>query len=207
MRRRRRDDDTQLLIIIRTKVSPAPCWPPRLWSALAFFTLAAPAAAAPARRPDRLAAARLSRGRLSPARSRTAGDQPIRICRDARILGVGPRARRGACPPTPAKRALVAEARALEAAVARQGAFRRGRSALAHALGAHLLAAYPVPLAPSRRPTSARGARSIPAELRELPWRHRRCATPRWRGSSTRRRSPSPTAAGRASAACSRSIR
>jgi high-affinity iron transporter len=66
--------------------------------------------------------------------------------------------RLGALPANPAKAALVAEARALEAAVGRRadpGEVDR----LARGLGARLLAAYPVPLAPAAAPDLARGAR------------------------------------------------
>jgi high-affinity iron transporter len=63
-----------------------------------------------------------------------------------------------ALPATPQRAALVAEARGVEAAVARH-APPDDMQRLAHALGGHLLAAYPVPLAPSVAPDLAQGAR------------------------------------------------
>jgi len=66
--------------------------------------------------------------------------------------------RLGALPATPARAALVAEARRLEAAVARM-APPQEVDAMARALAARLLAAYPVPLAPAVAPDPAAGAR------------------------------------------------
>jgi len=66
--------------------------------------------------------------------------------------------RLGALPQRPARAGLVAEARALEAAVARKAAPDEV-DRLARGLGQRLLAAYPVPLAPAAVPDLARGAR------------------------------------------------
>lgn len=66
--------------------------------------------------------------------------------------------RLGALPPRPARARLVADARALEAAVARK-ASPDEVDRLARGLGQRLLAAYPVPLAPTSAPDLARGAR------------------------------------------------
>jgi high-affinity iron transporter len=65
--------------------------------------------------------------------------------------------RLGALPAHPAKAGLVAEARALEAAVTRM-APPEEVDRLARGLGQRLLAAYPVPLAPPAAPDLARGA-------------------------------------------------
>jgi high-affinity iron transporter len=65
--------------------------------------------------------------------------------------------RLGALPANAAKAGLVAEARALEAAVGRM-ASPDEIERLAHGLGQRLLAAYPVPLAPTASPDLARGA-------------------------------------------------
>ena len=66
--------------------------------------------------------------------------------------------RLGALPAHPRRAALVGEARRLEAAVARK-APPAEVGGLARALAGHLLAAYPVPLAPSVAPDLAAGAR------------------------------------------------
>jgi len=66
--------------------------------------------------------------------------------------------RLGALPARPARAGLVAEARTLEAAVARK-ASPDEVDRLARGLGQRLLAAYPVPLAPAAAPDLARGAR------------------------------------------------
>jgi high-affinity iron transporter len=65
--------------------------------------------------------------------------------------------RLNALPANPAKPALVAEARTLEAAVGRM-ASPDEIERLAHGLGQRLLAAYPVPLAPDQAPDLNRGA-------------------------------------------------
>ena len=62
-----------------------------------------------------------------------------------------------ALPATAAKAKLTAEAKAFRAMVAAKGAPDQVAAA-ARALGAHLLAAYPVPLAPTKVPDLARGA-------------------------------------------------
>jgi high-affinity iron transporter len=62
-----------------------------------------------------------------------------------------------ALPARPEQAALVAEARQVEAAVARKAA-PDAVERRAHALGARLLAAYPVPLAPTEAPDPAAGA-------------------------------------------------
>jgi high-affinity iron transporter len=67
------------------------------------------------------------------------------------------RDRIGALPSKPAKAALIAGADALNGAIARKApAVEIER--LAHGLGAQLIAAYPVPLAPRQLPDPARGA-------------------------------------------------
>ena len=66
--------------------------------------------------------------------------------------------RLGALPANPARAALVGEARALEAAVARK-APPEEVDRMARALAGRLLAAYPVPLAPAAAPDLAAGAR------------------------------------------------
>lgn len=66
--------------------------------------------------------------------------------------------RLGALPAHQAKARLVADARALEAAVARMAAPDEVER-MARGLGQRLLAAYPVPLAPGTAPDLARGAR------------------------------------------------
>jgi high-affinity iron transporter len=66
--------------------------------------------------------------------------------------------RLGTLPERPARARLVAEARALEAAVARRAPPAEVDRA-ARGLGQRLLAAYPVPLAPAAVPDLARGAR------------------------------------------------
>ncbi|GAA4829173.1 cytochrome c/FTR1 family iron permease [Sphingosinicella ginsenosidimutans] len=66
-------------------------------------------------------------------------------------------ARIAALPPRPQRAALVAEARQFQAAVARKAGADEVLSR-AHALGDHLLAAYPVPLAPATPPDLNRGA-------------------------------------------------
>jgi high-affinity iron transporter len=66
--------------------------------------------------------------------------------------------RLGALPAHQAKARLVADARALEAAVARRAAPDEV-DRMARGLGQRLLAAYPVPLAPEAAPDLARGAR------------------------------------------------
>ncbi|HEV2815796.1 MAG TPA: FTR1 family protein [Allosphingosinicella sp.] len=66
--------------------------------------------------------------------------------------------RLAALPARPQRAALVAEARALEAAIARKAAPAEVER-LAHGLAGRLLAAYPVPLAPQAVPDLARGAR------------------------------------------------
>jgi high-affinity iron transporter len=65
--------------------------------------------------------------------------------------------RLGALPDKPARAGLVAEARALEAAVSRM-ASPDDIERQAHGLGQRLLAAYPVPLAPAAPPDLTRGA-------------------------------------------------
>lgn len=66
--------------------------------------------------------------------------------------------RLGRLPADPARAALIADARALEQAVARR-APPEDVARMARALGARLLAAYPVPLAPAAAPDPALGAR------------------------------------------------
>ncbi|MGQ0660346.1 FTR1 family protein [Sphingosinicella sp.] len=66
--------------------------------------------------------------------------------------------RLGALPARPERAQLVADARVLEAAVARRAAPEEV-DRLARSLGQRLLAAYPVPLAPAAMPDLARGAR------------------------------------------------
>ncbi len=65
--------------------------------------------------------------------------------------------RLGALPANPAKAGLLADARALEAAVGRMAA-PEAVDRMARSLGQRLLAAYPVPLAPDQAPDLARGA-------------------------------------------------
>jgi high-affinity iron transporter len=65
--------------------------------------------------------------------------------------------RLAALPPRPERAALIAEARALEAAIAARAAPAEIERR-AHGLAGRLLAAYPVPLAPQRVPDLARGA-------------------------------------------------
>jgi high-affinity iron transporter len=60
--------------------------------------------------------------------------------------------------PTPAKGELVTEAKRFKALIETRAA-PKDVSAAAHALGKHLLAAYPVPLGPRRTPDLARGDR------------------------------------------------
>lgn len=67
-------------------------------------------------------------------------------------------ARLGALPDRPARSALVADARVLEAAIGRRAAPEEV-ARLARALGTKLLAAYPVPRAPAAAPDLAVGAR------------------------------------------------
>lgn len=62
-----------------------------------------------------------------------------------------------ALPAKPQRAALIAESRGVEAAVGRRAA-PDDLARLAHDLGVHLLAAYPVPLAPATAPDLARGA-------------------------------------------------
>jgi high-affinity iron transporter len=62
-----------------------------------------------------------------------------------------------ALPARPERAGLIAEAQAVQAAVARKAPPAEVQR-LAHALGVHLLAAYPVPRAPSATPDPARGA-------------------------------------------------
>ncbi len=66
------------------------------------------------------------------------------------------RQRLAALPPTTAQPALLKEADALQAAIARKASTDEV-AARAHKLGADLLAAYPTPLAPARTPDLARG--------------------------------------------------
>jgi len=76
---------------------------------------------------------------------------------EMREFARGARARIAALPPVPEQAALQREAEALAAAIESRAAPARV-AALAHGLGDHLLAAYPVPLAPAQAPDAARGA-------------------------------------------------
>lgn len=60
-------------------------------------------------------------------------------------------------PPTPAQPSLITQAEALQTAIASK-APKSEVAALAKALGNNLLAAYPIPLAPSKQPDLVRGA-------------------------------------------------
>ena len=114
--------------------------------------------------------------------------------------------RLGALPARPERARLIGEARALEAAVARR-APPAEIERLARGLGGRLLAAYPVPLAPPSAPDLARGARLYAEACASC---HGADGPGRYaplRAAWSRRRSPSPTASARRSAACSRSTR
>jgi len=110
-----------------------------------------------------------------------------------------------ALPARPQRAALAAEAQAVQAAVARKAPPAEVQR-LAHALGAHLLAVYPVPRAPSATPDPARGA-ALYAQNCASCHGATGGAIRRWPASSIRRPSPSPIAPGRANAALSRSTR
>ena len=97
--------------------------------------------------------------------------------------------RLGALPAHQAKAALVADARALEAAVARKAAPDEV-DRMARGLGTRLLAAYPVPLAPARRARSRPRRPALCGEMRRLPRRHRARPIP----TMARRLDPPPIA-------------
>ena len=83
----------------------------------------------------------------------------------------------------------------------RQGRSRARSRGRPKTFAAELLAAYPVPLAPAQAPDLARGAALYAENCASCHGAQGRRAERRSSPSSTRRRSPSPTASGRASAA------
>ena len=107
-------------------------------------------------RADDLAAARLSRGRLRRRGPRRQGGQRVGICRNARVLGLGRATRSPLCRPIRPRLRWSPKASGSQSLIEPRRARDEVASA-AHALGQHLLAAYPVPLGPKQAPDLARG--------------------------------------------------
>ena len=124
---------------------------------LAFFTLAAPAVAAPS---DVQTTWRLLDYVAVDYAGAVRGGKVISTSEYAEMREFSGSVLEGvaALPPTSAKSSLEAEARAFDSLVERKAPPEQVATA-ARSLGAHLLAAYPVPLGPKQAPDLGRGAR------------------------------------------------